>query len=363
MRMRLLVLLIITASNIYGQSTLEGRINNLRKGNVYLLNTTTNQIDSVEIKNYSFTYQTKLTEPTLFYAKFQGYNDWESPIRIILSSSSTSMTLNELIPVNSLTWEGNYPNKPSFKNDPNLNKQLFEFEAAWKIFSDSTMKLSPEQGDNEFFLEKRKNLYNEFIQLADKLVKSYPNKTMSAVAVHEYLIRNGMIDVIKAKQLFEQLDEIVKYSFAGLKIGTHISKELSIEIGKVAPYFEFQDINGDTYNLSQFKSKTVLLHFWSSICGPCRLENKRIIELYKTNKEITIINVSLDTKETQWKKAIEKDGLIEMLNTCDLQGGSGKIFKDYYVHGIPTYFLIDEEGRIIVKGSLDEIMSRLINEP
>ena len=328
MRMRLIGLLIVIVSNIYGQTTLEARINNLRKGNVYLWNTTTNHIDSLEIKNYSFTYKTDLTEPTLFYAKFEGYNDWEYPIRIILSSNPTSMTLNELTQVKQGTWESIYPNKPSFHTDPNLNKQLFDFETAWKTFSDSVVKLSPESGDNEIFFEKRKKLYNEFIQSADKLVKDYPDKTISAVAIFEYLIRNRMIDVNKTKQLFQQFDDIVKYSTAGTKIGTHINKELSIEIGKVAPYFEFRDIKGDKYNLSQFKNKTVLLHFWSSTCGPCRVENKRIKELNKTNKEIVIINVSLDTNETQWKKAIEKDGLTEMLNTSDLRGTNNKIVQE-----------------------------------
>jgi thiol-disulfide isomerase/thioredoxin len=359
MRIKLIGLLLIIVSNTYGQTTLEARINNLRQGNVYLWNTATNQIDSLEIKNYSFTYKTELTEPTLFYVKFEGYNDWDYPIRIVLSSNPTSMTLRELKQVKHGTWKSIYPNRPTFQTDPNLNTKLFEFETVWKIFSDSIIKLSPESGDCEIFLEKRKDLYNEFIQSSDKLVKNYPDKIISAVAVFEFLIRSRMIDVDKTIQLFQQFGDRVKYSTAGMKIGEHINKELSIEIGKVAPNFEFQDIKGAKYNLSQFKNKTILLHFWSSTCGPCRVENKRIKEINKTNREIAIINVSLDTNETQWKKAIEKDGLTDMLNTSDVKGTNQKIVQDYYVHGIPTHYLIDKEGVIISKGSLDEIKSRI----
>jgi thiol-disulfide isomerase/thioredoxin len=172
-----------------------------------------------------------------------------------------------------------------------------------------------------------------------------------------------MIDIDKTQQLFQQFDDIVKYSVIGTKIGTHINKELSIGVGKVAPNFEFQDIKGNKYNLSTFKNRTVLLHFWSSTCGPCRVENKRIKEISETNKDIVIINVSLDINETQWKKAIEKDGLSSMINTSDLKGSNNKMAQDYYVHGIPTHYLIDKKGLIIGKGTFDEVNIRISNTP
>lgn len=347
----------------YGQAILEARVKNLPKGNVYLWNTTTDNIDTVAIENDSFVYKADLTEPTLFNVKFEGYNDWDYPMRLVLSNSPTSLTLEQVKQVKQGNWKDLYPNKPIFHLDPNRNQQLLGFETSWQVFSDSVVKLSPETGDNDILLEKRKSLYNEFIHDSETFIKSNPDRVISAVAIFEYVVRNRMIDIDKTKEFYLLMDDVVKYSHAGIRIGSHINRELSIEVGKPAPYFEFRDSKGNKHDLSQFKNKTVLLHFWSSTCGPCRVENKKIKALNVTDPKIVIINVSLDTDEKRWKKAIATDGLSEMLNTSDLKGVNGKMVQDYYIHGIPTHYLIDGEGRISSKGSLEEVQRKLKRMP
>jgi peroxiredoxin len=335
----------------YGQSILQARINNLKNGKAHLWNTATiNQIDTLEIKDNLFIYKKKLTEPTMFYLKFEGYNDWNSPIRLILSNELTSMTINELKASRQTeSFKDSYPNKPEFSKDPNFNRQLFDFESKWLIFSDSIMKLASETNDEKRLLSKRKNLYENFIVSLHKVVKENSNKVTTAVILYEYIIRNGLVEANEAKELYLQLKENVKYSAIGITIGAYLDKEFRVKVGEPAPFFEFKDIQGKEYNLNQFKNKTLLLHFWSSTCGPCRVQNKELSKLNK--KDIVVINISLDENEDQWKKAIEKDGLSKMINACDL---TGKIRKDYNVHGIPIYYIIDEKGIISNKG-LEEI--------
>ena len=116
---------------------------------------------------------------------------------------------------------------------------------------------------------------------------------------------------------------------------------------KPAPDFALKDINGQTVHLSDYKGKVVILDFWATWCGPCRMEIPWFIELQRQDKDrgLEVLGVSMD--DNGW--ADVKPFLSEMKVNDRVVIGDDKTAETYGgVDSLPTTFLIDREGKIAV---------------
>ena len=114
---------------------------------------------------------------------------------------------------------------------------------------------------------------------------------------------------------------------------------------QTAPEFALKDVNGATVRLSDYRGKVVLLNFWATWCGPCKIEVPWFIEFEQANKDrgFAVIGVSMD--EEGW--AVVKPFLAEWnVNYRTLLGDS--MIAQLYggVDALPTNFLIDRDGRV-----------------
>ncbi|MDE2998314.1 MAG: TlpA disulfide reductase family protein [Gemmatimonadota bacterium] len=126
-----------------------------------------------------------------------------------------------------------------------------------------------------------------------------------------------------------------------------LDKAMALQPGRPAPDFTLTDLDGQPVSLSQFRGKAVLLDFWASWCGPCIVDLPFLRKIKKetAGQPVVFVNLSLDSSDAAWRKAIEKHG-IEGVHVRSGVSGSGPAV-DYNVRGIPAYFLVDPKGMVL----------------
>lgn len=114
-------------------------------------------------------------------------------------------------------------------------------------------------------------------------------------------------------------------------------------IGALAPDFTLTTLNGDTVRLSQLRGQPVLLNFWATWCGPCRMEIPYLQAAFdEKGEEIQFIGINLGESEEKVRQfAYDYD----MTFTIALDT-SYETSQAYNIRYIPTTFLIDRQGVI-----------------
>ena len=115
-----------------------------------------------------------------------------------------------------------------------------------------------------------------------------------------------------------------------------------------APDFVLPTLSGESIRLSDFRGKVVLLNFWATWCVPCRTEMPAIEALYQRYKDrgVEVLAVSLDTLSTAGVEEFVKEVSVTFRIGMD---PSWSTARAYNVVGLPTSYLIDRAGNVVVR--------------
>ena len=122
-----------------------------------------------------------------------------------------------------------------------------------------------------------------------------------------------------------------------------------IAVGKEAPDFTLQSMDGKEVKLSDYKGKKVYLKFWASWCGPCKKSMPELMELAaKEDRDFEILSViapGIQGEKTveQFPQWFQDQGYKDIPVLYDTKATT---FQAYQIRSIPTEYLIDSQGKI-----------------
>jgi thiol-disulfide isomerase/thioredoxin len=119
-------------------------------------------------------------------------------------------------------------------------------------------------------------------------------------------------------------------------------------MGQVAPDFELQALDGGKVKLSSLRGKAVLLNFWATWCGPCKIEMPWFVELQKEYgpQGFQIVGVAMDDAS---KEDIAKFARDLNINYPILLGEETVGVSYGGVGVLPTTFFLDRDGKVIAR--------------
>ena len=303
--------------------SLTGTTHGIENGTTIYLDKNNILIDSTIIENNSFVFNSKLLK---------------SPIELVLRTKDFSHHRFLWVENKPMTFDAS---ETSFENAivTGSETEKLSFELYQKI---STLSES------------------EAEKLEIAFVKNNPTNIASASILSVYSTTWGKK---KTTELFNQFSKENKNSEFGQLIAKYIKLNKEPKMGDLYADFEMEDLNGKLKKLSDIKGKAILLEFWASWCGPCRVENPNLVKTYENfnPKGFEIFAVSLDTDKNNWIKAIEKDRL-NWNHVNDFKGDGNEATLIYGVNGIPDNFLIDNNGKIIGRNLRGEELNLKLKE-
>jgi len=142
---------------------------------------------------------------------------------------------------------------------------------------------------------------------------------------------------------------------------------VGLEIGKAAPDFALQNLDGDVVKLNDFRGKKfVAVNLWASWCGPCKVEMPDLEDVYqKHGDELVILGVDLQESVADINAFLKNEVSVSYPILLD---DKGEVAAGYNKFTQPTTFLIDKNGVIqarkfgaYVKEELEAAIEKLLN--
>ena len=133
---------------------------------------------------------------------------------------------------------------------------------------------------------------------------------------------------------------------AAVTEGGGVAEAAEKEPPRPAPDFTLEDADGNEVTLSDLEGQVVLLNFWATWCGPCKIEMPWFVDFQRKYKDrgFAVVAVSLD--EEGWE--VVRPYAEEMQFNFPVVVGNDEMASKFGdVYALPTTLMINKEGEIV----------------
>jgi peroxiredoxin len=237
-----------------------------------------------------------------------------------------------------------------------LNKELSAIRAKMasllKEQADLFAGLNRDNGtgamDRSDMSSKWTNVNHQLSELALTYIQEHPSEQASVILIHTFFVDPD--DTRKLDELLIALDPALKDFYLVKELEQYSVKAKLTALGAEAPNFTVKNVYGESVALDSFANKYLILAFTAPWCDMCRTDDLYLDEIERlySKDDLEQLLVSLDDDLEGVRQLLEKDSIPWNLVT-DSARQATLLIDLYNVAALPRCFLIDKEGKIILK--------------
>lgn len=200
---------------------------------------------------------------------------------------------------------------------------------------------------------------------AESFAQRHLNSIASPYILVHYAISNKS-DLLICQRLYNELDPGIQQSECGKILKARLDGETNESLGFIGDTISVlhgRDTLGRHLNFPGIleNNKVVLIDFWASWCGSCRMEMPELKKIYEKyhSRGFDIVAVSLDNDSLRWTKAIKQDNLPAH-HISELKGGYGIDPQRFKITSIPQNLIINKQGIVIASDIYPDSVATLL---
>lgn len=201
-------------------------------------------------------------------------------------------------------------------------------------------------------------------QQIERFVKANPSSVVGPYAFQRYAQMNNSLSLEERESMLSRFEgEALESPYYKL-LNEDYQQRAALAVGRVAPDFTALRPDSTEFVLSSTRGQYVLLDFWASWCVPCRNSIPHWKEIYAeySDRGLEIVAVTNDSKWSDWLQALKEEQMpwIQVTDDFPVERMPARIATLYKVPVLPSYVLLDPEGRIVLyRASKDEITAEI----